>query len=161
MGGRCTGAIVRAGFATVSLLLLAAAAPAADGPAAVRTPETSPPAATRPFKLNLKELVELREERGHAEFDLGLRRAMWDDPMIRLAFGMAREQASQMRWGPLPLTATSRLIPMPGADLRLVLSGPFASDWHELTPQEKIGRIGEGVVYWGLIFGILSAIHRP
>ena len=41
---------------------------------------------------------------------------------------------------------------------RLVLSGPFASDWNDLTPQEKIGRINEGVVYWGLIIGILSSI---
>jgi len=154
-------AIVRAGYATLGLLLLAAAAPAADEPAAVRTPEATPPAATRPLKLNLKELVELREERGHAEFDLGLRRTMWDDPMIRLAFGMTREQASQMRWGSMPLTATGRLIPMPGADPRLVLSGPFASDWNDLTPQEKIGRISEGVVYWGLIIGILSSFHRP
>src|SRR4030042_2917225 len=113
MGGKCTGAIVRAGFATVGLLLLAAAAPAADEPAAVRTPETSPPAATRPFKLNLRELVELREERGHAEFDLGLRRGRGGDPKVPLALGMAREQASQMRWGPLPLTPTRRLIPMP------------------------------------------------
>jgi len=153
--------MVRAGFVTLGLLLLAAAVPAADEPAAVPAPEATPPTATRPLKLNLKELVELRGERGHAEFDLGLRRTMWDDPMIRLAFGMAREQGSQMRGGPLPLTATGRLIPMPGADLRLVLSGPFASDWHDLTPQEKIGRIGEGAVYWGLIIGILSTIHRP
>ena len=91
----------------------------------------------------------------------GPRRAMWDDPMTRLAFGMVREQASQMRWGPLPLTATGRLVPMPGAYPRLVLSGPFASDWNDLTPQEKIGRISEGVVYWGLIIGILSSFHRP
>jgi hypothetical protein len=160
-GGARLGAIVRAGFATLGLLLLAAAAPAADEAAAVRTPDATPPAVVLPLKLNLKDLVELREERGHAEFDLGLRRTMWDDPMTRLAFGMAREQASQMRWGPLPLTATGRLVPMPGADPRLVLSGPFASDWRDLTPQEKIGRISEGVVYWGLIIGILSSIYRP
>jgi hypothetical protein len=160
-GGGRLGAIVRAGFATLGLLLLAAAAPAADEPASVSAPEATPSKATRPITLNLKELVELREERGHAEFDLGLRRTMWDDPMTRLAFGMAREQASQMRWGPLPLTATGRLIPMPGADPRLVFSGPFASDWSDLTTQEKIGRISEGVVYWGLIIGILSSIHRP
>ena len=152
---------MRAGFATLGLVLLAAAAPATDEPTAVRPPEATPPPVMLPFKLNLKDLVELREERGHAEFDLGFRRAMWDDPMTRLAFGMAREQASQMRWGPLPLTATGRLIPMPGSDLKLVLSGPFASDWNDLTPQEKIGRISEGVVYWGLIIGILSSIYRP
>jgi hypothetical protein len=145
----------------MGVLLFAAAASAADEPAAVSAPEITPPTATQPLKLNLKELIELREERGHAEFDLGFRRATWDDPMARLAFGMAREQASQMRWGPLPLNATSRLIPMPAADLKLVLSGPFASDWRELTPQEKIGRVGEGVVYWGLIIGILSSIYRP
>jgi hypothetical protein len=152
---------VRSVFATLGVLLFAAAATAADEPAAVGTPEATPPAATRPFKLNLNELVELREERGHAEFDLGFRRATWDDPMTRLAFGVAREQASQMRWGSLPLNATSRLIPMPATDLRLVLSGPFGSDWSDLTPQEKIGRVGEGVVYWGLIIGILSSLHRP
>ena len=152
---------MRGGFATLGLLLLAAIAPAAEEPPVVPTPDTSPPPATRPLKLDLNELVELQQERGHAEFDLGLRRATWKDPMVRLAFGISREQASQMRWGPVPLTATNRLITMPGADLRLVLAGPFASDWHDLTPQEKIGRISEGVVYWGLIIGILSSLHRP
>jgi hypothetical protein len=153
--------IMRGGFATLGLLVLAAAALGADEPPVVPPPDTSPPPATRPLKLDLNELVELQEERGHAEFDLGFRRAIWKDPMVRLAFGISREQASQMRWGPVPLTATNRLITMPGADLRLVLSGPFASDWHDLTPQEKIGRISEGVVYWGLIIGILSSLHRP
>src|SRR3990170_8050595 len=153
--------IMRGGFATLGLLLLATAALGGDEPPVVPTPDTSPPPATRPLKLDLNELVELQQERGHAEFDLGLRRATWKDPMVRLAFGISREQASQMRWGPVPLTATNRLITMPGADLRLVLAGPFASDWHDLTPQEKIGRISEGVVYWGLIIGILSSLHRP
>ena len=81
--------------------------------------------------------------------------------MVRLAYWISREEASQMRGGPVPLTATNLLITMPGADPRLVLAGPFAPDWRDLTTQEKIGRISEGAVYWGLIVGILSSFHRP
>ena len=77
--------------------------------------------------------------------------------MVRLAYWSNREQASQMRGGPFPLSANALLMPVPAADLRLAFVGPFAPDWRDLTTQEKIGRIGEGVVFWGLIVGFLSS----
>jgi hypothetical protein len=147
--------------ALVAALLLATAA------SAQQTPPAAPasPAAQRPktLKLSLKDLVELQDERGHAEFDLGMRRELWQDPMVRLAVGLSREQAAAARGGlvgaPGPWSATSLLVPMPGADPRLVLAGPFASDWHDLTPQEKVGRVAEQAVYLGLIVGILSNLR--
>jgi hypothetical protein len=151
---------MRASLAILALLVLSTAALASDEPPAAPTPETSPPPPPQVLKLDLNEIVDLRQERGHAEFDLGLRREVWRDPMVRLAFFVTREEASQMRGGPVPLTATNSLINMPSADLRLVLAGPFAPDWRDLTTQEKIGRISEGVVYWGLVVGILSSLHR-
>ena len=151
---------MRTGLATLGLLLLAIAALGVDEPQAVPAPGPSPAPPPRTLKLNLRDLLEVQEGQGHAEFDLGLQREMWKDPMVRLAFFMSREEASQMRGGPVPLTTTNSLVTMPSADLRLVLAGPFAPDWRDLTTQEKIGRISEGVVYWGLIVGILSSLHR-
>jgi hypothetical protein len=152
-----TEVTVRIALITVGVLLLVGAAAGAEEPLATPTP--APTAAPQRLKLNLNDWLEPKEERGHAEFDLGLRREIWRDPMVRLAFAVSREEASLMRGGPVPLTATSLLMPRPGADPRLVLSGPFASDWHELTNQEKIGRIAESAVCWGLILGLARALR--
>jgi hypothetical protein len=142
-------------------LLLAVAAGGQQSPP---IPSPAPPRAPeKTLKLSLKDLVEFQQERGHAEFDLGMRRELWQDPMVRLAMGVTREQAAAARGGlvgaPGPWSATSLLVPMPGADPRLVLAGPFASDWHDLTPQEKVGRVAEQAVYLGLIVGILSNLR--
>lgn len=152
---------MRAALVVLGLLLAVVAVGAEPEQPA---PAPTPPAQT--LKLNLDGLLDFQQERGHAEFDLGLRREIWSDPMVRLAMGLAREEAAATRGGLVgadrgPWTATSLLMNMPGADPRLILSGPFARDWHELTTQEKIGRISEGVVYWGLIIGIVSSLHRP
>jgi hypothetical protein len=152
---------MRASLAALALLALATTALASDEPPAAPTPDTSPPPPPQALKLHLNEIVDLRQERGHAEFDLGLRQEFWKDPMVRLAYGISREQASQMRGGPVPLTATNLLITMPSADLRRVLAGPFARDWSDLTTEEKIGRITESAVYWSLAIAILSSLHRP
>lgn len=60
---------------------------------------------------------------------------------------------------PDSLAGNGFLMAFPTADPRLVLAGPLAPDWHELTTQEKIGRVSEGVVYWGLIVGILASLR--
>lgn len=148
---------MRTALLTVGVFLLVGAAAGAEEPQAVPTPSPTPP--PRLLKLSLSDLIGSQEERGHAEFDLGLRREMWRDPMVRLAFAVSREQASQMRGGPVPLTATNLLVPAPNVDFRLVLAGPFASDWYDLTTQERIGRIAETAVYWGLIVGLARAVR--
>jgi len=141
--------------------LLAAAAGAADPPA---LPTPAPPGVVnRPLTLNLDHLLDGIPEQGHAEFDNAVRRDLWNDPMARLALAVGREEAAA-RSGrgiafPAPLAATSVLVTVPGADPRLVLSGPWAADWADLTTQEKIGRIAEGAVYAGLIVGILRGLR--
>jgi hypothetical protein len=152
---------MRASLVTLGFLLVVAAPVIAEVPPPTPAPEGPIAAPTSAPRLDLGDLSALQEGRGHAEFDLGLRREIWNDPMTRLAYGISREQASQMRGGAVPPSATDMLVVMPGPDLRQVLAGPYASDWHDLTTQEKIGRIGEGAVYWGLVIGILSSIHRP
>ncbi|HVN32464.1 MAG TPA: hypothetical protein VMT45_10810 [Thermoanaerobaculaceae bacterium] len=151
---------MRAFLVTLGFLLVALASAVAEEPPGPTPPAPAAAAAAR-FKLDLANLLALPEEGGHAEFNLGLRRESWNDPMVRLAYALGREQASQMRFDVMPWTANDWLLAMPGPGLGQVLAGPFASDWHDLTPQEKIGRISEGVVYWGLFIGILSSIHRP
>jgi hypothetical protein len=93
---------------------------------------------------------------------LSLRREAWSDPMVRLAFGIGREEAAAGRGGlvgyPVPFTAGGLQAPLPGADLRLVVSGPFAADWHDLSPQEKVARVAETVVSYGIIFEILRGL---
>jgi len=144
-------------------LTFAATPAGAQEPAAPLPSPTSAPAPARRMTLSLKDLIEFQQERGHAEFDLGMRRELWADPMVRLSIGMARQQEAATRGGlvgaPGPWTATSLLVKTPGVDPRLVLAGPFASDWHELTPQEKVGRVAEQAVYLGLIVGILSSLR--
>jgi hypothetical protein len=147
-------------LATAVVVLLAAAAGGQTLPAAPASSPTPPP---RTLTLNLNDLIGFQQERGHAEFDLGMRRELWRDPMVRLAVGLAREQAAAMRGGlvgaPALWTSTGNLVPMPGANPRLVLAGPFASDWNDLTVQEKVGRVAEQAVYLGLIVGILSNLR--
>ena len=83
--------------------------------------------------------------------------------MVRLSFGLAREEAASRGSGIVstrpPMTAGGLLVVPPGADMRLVLAGPFASDWHTLSGQEKFGRIAEGAVYYGLIIGLVHALR--
>ena len=156
---------MRTAFALLASLTIAGAIAAADPPVPAPSPSPSPaerPAA-RPLSLDLDKLFDLRRERGHAEFDSSLRQVWWNDPMVRLSVGVAREEAAARRGGlvgyPAPFSATAMMSRPPGPDLRLVLAGPFASDWHDLSAQEKFGRIAEGAAYYGLIYGILRALH--
>ncbi len=156
---------MRMAFALLASLLIAAVVAPADPPVPAPSPTPSPPErpATRPLSLDLDKLFDLQRERGHAEFDSSLRQVWWSDPMVRLSFGVAREEAAARRGGligyPAPFSATAMMALPPGPDLRLVLAGPFASDWHDLSTQEKFGRIAEGAAYYGLIYGILRALH--
>ncbi len=140
---------------------MAVAATAADPPPA---PPAAVQAAQRALTLDLNRLLGADLDRGHAEFDGSLRRAIWrDDPMVRLAVAVDREQAASRRGGlvgyPAPFSSTTLLATVTGTDPRLILSGPWANDWHDLNTQEKIGRIAEGAVYAGLIVGILHALR--
>jgi|NGEPerStandDraft_6_1074524.scaffolds.fasta_scaffold04514_5 hypothetical protein len=156
---------MRMAFALLALFTIAGATAAADPPVPAPSPSPSPAErpATRPLSLDLDKLFDLQRERGHAEFDTSLRQVWWNDPMVRLSFGVAREEAAARRGGlvgyPAPFSATAMMSRPPGPDLRLVLTGPFASDWHDLSTQEKFGRIAEGAAYYGLIYGILRALH--
>ncbi len=147
----------------IVVLTLAAMPAGAQEPASPQPTPAPVPVPARKMTLSLKDLIEFQQERGHAEFDMGMRRELWADPMVRLSIGMARQQEAATRGGlvgaPGPWSATSLLVTTPGADPRLVLAGPFASDWHELTPQEKVGRVAEQTVYLGLIVGILSSLR--
>ena len=155
---------MRLAFALLASLLVAGAAAAADPAAPAPVPSSRPEQpATRPLTLDLDKLFDLHGEQGHAEFNSTLRRVWWSDPMVRLSYGVAREEAAARRGGlvgyPAPFSASAMMSRPPGPDLRLVLAGPFASDWHDLSGQEKVGRIAEGAVYYGLIYGILRALH--
>ena len=152
--------LVRTPLVVVGSLLVAVAAAAADPPSPSAAVEPAKPALT----LDLNRLFGTDLERGHAEFDGSLRRAIWrDDPMVRLAVAVDREQTAARRGGlvglPPPFSSTTVLVTIPGPDPRLVFSGPWAEDWRDLSTQEKIGRIAEGAAYAGLIVGILHALR--
>ncbi len=143
--------------------VVAAVTAAADPPAPSPTPSASERPATRPLSLDLDKYFDIQRERGHAEFNTTMRQFWWNDPMVRLSFAVAREDAAARRGGlvgyPAPFSAAAMMSLPPGPDLRLVLAGPFAPDWHDLSSQEKVGRIAEGAVYYGLVYGILRALH--
>jgi hypothetical protein len=129
--------------------------PSPDRPPVTETPQ-------RPFSLNLDRLFD-RQERAHAEFDSSLRREIWNDSMTRLALAVNREEAAARRGGligyPVPFSASNLLVNFPGPDPRLVLAGPFATDWGDLSTQEKFGRIAETAVYYGIIVEILRGLR--
>jgi len=121
---------------------------------------TPPPSQPRQLSLDLDRIFELREEPGHAEFDSRERRLAWRDPMIRLSLAVDRELWVARRGGltgsGVPWSLGINLGYTPGADLRLVLAGPWAEDWHELSTPEKIGRAAEGAAVAGLFIGMLN-----
>ena len=143
----------------LALSLVAALAAADPGP----TPTPAPEVAKRPLTLDLDRAVSLEPDRGHAEFDMTSRREVWADPMVRLGMALGREEeAATSRRGisfPPSLSPGYLLATTPGADPRLILKGPWAEDWQDLSTQEKIGRIAEDAVYAGLIIGILHSLR--
>jgi len=130
------------------------------------TPVPAAPADTprRPLSLRLDHLLDQDATR-HAEFNLSARRVIWEDKMVRLALALEREEAAARRGGqigvPVPMTASSSFLPVQGPDLRLVLGGPLAADWHDLSPREKVGRVTETVVTYGIIFEIVRGLQGP
>ncbi|MFI5143533.1 MAG: hypothetical protein ACHQQS_13570 [Thermoanaerobaculales bacterium] len=142
--------------ATLAWAQVPAPPPDTPGPA-------TPTAPQRTVTMNLDQLIDFNQERGHAEFDPAWRREAWKDPMVRLEWGIAREQWTMQRGfvggSGIPWGVSSYMRFQSGVDPRLVLRGPWAADWHELTPQEKIGRIVETGVYAGLIIGLLHALR--
>jgi hypothetical protein len=103
----------------------------------------------------------------HSEFNPSFRREIWSDPMVRLGFALSREEAAARQGGlvgypVLFVTAGGLQVPAAPGDLRLVLSGPLARDWHDLSPEEKFGRMTETVVYYGLLFELARSLsgHR-
>ncbi len=151
-------------FLAAMLLAPAIALAQAPVPPAQATPQPSAPATQqRSVTMNLNQLIDFNEERGHAEFDPAWRREAWKDPMSHLEWAAAREQWAMQRGfiggSGVPWGVSSYLKLQPGVDPRLVLKGPWAADWHELTPEEKIGRLAETGVYAGLIIGLLHALR--
>ena len=143
---------------------LAAAQPAPAPPSApAPAPTPAPEVAKRPLTLDLDRAVNLEPDRGHAEFDMTSRREVWADPMVRLGMALGREEAAATSGRgisfPPALSPGYLLATTPGADPRLILKGPWAEDWHDLSTQEKIGRIAEDAVYAGLIIGILHSLR--
>jgi hypothetical protein len=132
-------------------------------------PSTAPQAAPtasgeRTLTLNLDQLLDLNIERGHAEFDSAMRREAWKNPMVRLEWGLQREQWAMRRGfiggSGIPWGVSTSIAFQPGVNPKLVMKGPWAEDWHELTPEEKIGRLLETGAYAGLIIGLLHALHH-
>lgn len=151
---------------TLKLLLvvtwIVAASAVAQNPAPTPTP--APDAAERPLSLNLKRIAAGDDRTGHAEFNLDLRREFWNDPMVRLSYALDREQAAARNTGtfgfPTQFGGSPMPLNIPGPDPRLILKGPWAEDWQDLTPGEKVGRTAETVVTYGIIFEILRSLHR-
>jgi len=150
-------------FLAAMLLAPALAWAQAPAPPAPVAPQPAAPEQQRSITLNLNQLIDFKEERGHAEFDPAWRREAWKDPMSHLEWAVAREQWAMQRGfiggSGVPWGVSSYLRFQPGVDPRLVLKGPWAQDWHELTPEEKIGRLAETGVYAGLIIGLLRALR--
>ncbi len=164
-GLQCRGGLASALAPALVFGALVTARPARGAeraPTAVPTPAVEAP--SRPLSLDLNHLLDQRGG-GHAEFNLAARRAVWDHPMARLGFSLAREESAARRGGavgqPVPFTAGSLLLRLPGPDARLVLAGPFAEDWPDLSTGERVGRIVETAVTYGVIFEILRGLGRP
>jgi len=159
--------MVRVASLTPLLMVLGTTFASAQLPAPSPQPTSQTTSPTAPHErsitLNLNQLIDLNEERGHAEFDPAWRREAWKDPMVRLEWGVAREQWAMRRGfiggSGIPWGVSSYMRFQPGVDPRLILKGPWAADWHELTPEEKIGRLVETGVYAGLIIGLLHALR--
>jgi len=153
-------------FLAGTWIVAAAAAAENPVPAAAPTPEATPApeAANHPFSLNLHRIAAGDDRTGHAEFNLDIRREFWIDPMIRLSFALDREQVAARSSGTFgfPTQAVAGPAPLiiPSADPRMVLQGPWAADWHDLTTGEKIGRATETAVTYGIIFEILRSLHK-
>jgi hypothetical protein len=170
IGTVAPGRACRLGQATVlvPLVLLgsmlialgAAGAQQVDPPLPGPTPTARVP--ERPLSLNLDRVLS-EPGQGHSEFNISLRREAWSDPMVRLGFALGCEEGAARRGGlvgyPVRFTAGGLQVPPPPVDLRLVLSGPFADDWQDLSPQERVVRVTETVVYYGLIFEILRELQ--
>jgi hypothetical protein len=149
---------------TLTALLAALCIAVAAGAQPAPTPTPAPEAVTRPLSLNLARIAAGDDRTGHAEFNLSLRREFWNDPMVRLDFALNREQAAARRGGMFgfgtQFTAGTLPLRLPGVDSRLILKGPWAEDWHDLTTGEKIGRATETVVTYGILFELLRALHK-
>ncbi|HUK13029.1 MAG TPA: hypothetical protein VLW17_06975 [Thermoanaerobaculaceae bacterium] len=161
MVGKTTLAWILLAVATTSV-----AAQIEPAPTPARAAQASPAVApeTRTIKLDLDQLIDIDAAFGHAEFNPSARREMWKDPMVRLEYGLAREQWAA-QWGGMPnswppATIGASILLRPPAGPRLIFPVSWASDWEQLTPQEKIGRLTEDALYAGIYAGIIAGILR-
>jgi len=154
------------GRTTLAWILLAVAAAGAAAQSD-RVPTPAAPTVApenRPIKLDLDQLIDIDEAFGHAEFNPSARREIWKDPMVRLEYGLAREQWAA-QWGGMPnswppATIGASILLRPPAGPRLIFPVPWATDWDYLTPQERIGRLTEDALYAGIYAGIIAGILR-
>ncbi len=135
-----------------------------SGASAVLTPAARPaPSPPQTFRLNLDKGDQWLLDRGHAEFERGMRQFIWQDPMVRLEMAVQKEQWRQRYAGlgaVLPASISANVAFQQGVSPRLILAGPFASDWQDLTTQERIGRVAETATYAGLIIGLLGWLGK-
>ncbi|MGV8039464.1 MAG: hypothetical protein AB2L07_05105 [Thermoanaerobaculaceae bacterium] len=95
---------------------------------------------------------------GSYEASRELRLALWDSPMSKLEYAVARELwAAQMGSLPgrgNPGSTAIRMSVGPGRPPGLVLAGPWSQEWHELSWQNQVAVAAQSAV----AIGILAAL---
>lgn len=123
-------------------------------PALAFAQEATPaPAEPRTFSLHLSSYPV-----GSYEASRELRLALWDSPMSKLEYAVAREVwAAQMGSLPgrgKPGSTAIRMSVGPGRPPGLVLAGPWSQEWHELSWQNQVAVAAQSAV----AIGILAAL---
>jgi hypothetical protein len=142
----------RAELGVAVLVLLATVAPCGA--------QATAGAATTPRRLSLG-LDVLRSPHYAAQRELRL--GLWDSPMSRLEFSVARELRAARNPGPTGMVAPMSRIELP---LRLsftngapggLLFGPWSPGWRELEFSEKVAYTAQTAVFLGIL---AQAIHH-
>lgn len=123
--------------------------------------QESPPASGEPkaFSLHLDTFPI-----GSYEASRELRMALWDGPMGKLEYAVARELWSA-QMGSLPgrgrpgMTAV-RMSVSPGSSPRLVLAGPWTAEYHDLSWQDQMAVAAESAVAIGILAALASNLGR-
>ncbi|HPC82348.1 MAG TPA: hypothetical protein P5234_03100 [Thermoanaerobaculaceae bacterium] len=141
-------------LATLVLVLLVGV------PAQALAQEASfPPAGPRTFSLHLNTYPV-----GSYEASRELRLALWDSPMSKLEYAVAREVwAAQMGSLPgrgKPGSTAIRMSVSPGGPPRLVLAGPWSQAWHELSWQDQIAVTAQSAVAIGILAALAHNLSK-
>ncbi|HNX49900.1 MAG TPA: hypothetical protein PLS53_14820 [Thermoanaerobaculaceae bacterium] len=122
-------------------------------------PETGvQPAAPRAFSLDLESYPL-----GSYEASKELRLAVWDSPMTRLEFGVAREMYAARMGGIVglgtPMGAAFRMSVGPAAPARLVFAGPWSEQWHQLEWKDQLAVAAESAFVIGVLAAVAHNLH--